>query len=520
MSNDDGRSPAPATALDASATVRTVNAAARAPEIGRAGAAAVTPRALASAPDEDEDDDVALPPLDDDDGSDDDAPGIDDDAPVSIDVPEAEDDPYDDATADELAVDDVDPVPEDDADDDREIDVGALTDGIDTSDDADPRDDTQGFDASDEDDEDDDDGGEDDGGVEGTSEAIEDEVDEAALPELDADDEGEFEDQDLLAAVGAEDAPLPPWAKARWSVREGAGASVPCACVAVGRGRVVAAGDVLLVVDEGAHAARQSGAARAGVSVAASGDAAYVATRRGAVVVVRGEPSGAAPLPGWRARGALELATTAGRLWVRCDDALWCAASVSDDGPELAPEPVRPRGVRAIAAAGAVALAITTDHGAPSVERRRSDDEGWRAAALRGEAARASLDPTVRLVAAAEGQAIAILGEQRVCVSRDGGASFTVVDLPCAAAAAFAGDAPDAPLLVLIGRPGHEAGYLVEVDRAGDTAVLAAIPGAFPEASEDGPAPGAAGLAWDASRELAWAASGAGLVALGRARRH
>ena len=194
--------------------------------------------------------------------------------------------------------------------------------------------------------------------------------------------------------------------------------------------------------------------------------------------------------------------------------------TAADDGPEIAPEAVRTRGVRALAATGGVVLALTLDHGVPSVERRRSDDEGWHGEVVRGGAGRAALDPSARLCAAASGRSLAILGEQLVCVSRDAGASYLVVELPCSAAAAFAGDAVDAPLLVLVGRPGHEAGYLVEIAATGDALVLAALAGAFPEASDDGPLPGSGAVAWDGAREVAWVASGAGLVAIGHTRRH
>jgi hypothetical protein len=509
MSSNDEPSRGRAAAEMRAARVRSVD-----------GSACVRASAVHAAGIVDEEDAVELPPLDD--GGADEASGLDDDAPPSIDVPDSELDPLDDANADELAFDDLDPLPDDEArdDDDREVDVGAWTEGIDTRDEAEARDDTPGFGADEAYDLAPEDTSADDGGAEGTAEAIEDEVDEGALPELDADEEAEFEDEELLAAVGAEEAPLPPWATPRWSPLEGAGGPLPCAAVAASGGRVVAAGDVLLVVDEGAHAARQSGATRGGSSIAADARAAYVATRRGTIVVLRGDDAAPSALPGWRARGALELVTTSGRLWIRCDDTLLCATTFADDGPTSAPEPVRARGVRAIAAAGSATIALLVEHGAARIERWRSDDEGWRGDAVRGEASRAAIDPSARLCATASGRAIAIAGAQRVFVSRDGGASWSGLAEPCAAAMAFAGEAADAPLLLFVGRPGADAGHLVEVSPSGVARTLAAVPSAFPEASDDGPAPGAAALAWDATRELAWVASAAGLVAIGRARRH
>src|SRR5439155_24290796 len=68
-------------------------------------------------------------------------------------------------------------------------------------------------------------GGADDGGAEGTSDDPEDEVDEAALPELDADDEGD-EGDDELAGILLADTEIAalPWDAARWTLVEGAGA--------------------------------------------------------------------------------------------------------------------------------------------------------------------------------------------------------------------------------------------------------------------------------------------------------
>lgn len=479
--------------------------------------------ALERAGETDEQEEIELPNLDEEPGEEDEATGLGDEAPPVIDVPDVELDPFDDADAEELSVDEIDPVPDDEAradDEVREIDDGSPTEGLVTGDAEDPLDDEDGLTVQDAPELDSDPDDEDDGGAEGTSEAIEDEVDESALPDLDSDDEVEFEDQELIAAVGAEEAPLPPWSSSRWHECQGAAATTRCTAVGVAGGRVFAVGNVIFRVEQGELAARRSASVRAAVSVVADADALYIATRRGQLMVVRDTLAPPTPLPGWRARGALELAATSDRLWVRCDDALWCVAIAPGGGARLAPESVRATGVRAIAAADGAAIALTIDHGVPSVERRYGDDEGWRAAVIRGGAARAALDPSARLAASAGGRNLAILGEQLVCASRDGGATFDAIALPCAAAAAFAGAAPDAPLLVLIGRPGHEAGYLVEVACTGETALLAQVPGAFPEANDDGPLPGSAALAWDGSRELVWVASGAGLGAFARTPRH
>src|SRR5260370_1100184 len=85
------------------------------------------------------------------------------------------------------------------------------------------------------------------------------------LPPLDAD---EGDDIDAGEAAGTDHAlaealladsegGLPAWADARLAVLEGAGAAVPCRSIAVAAGRVAAAGEVLLFVEEGARAARR-----------------------------------------------------------------------------------------------------------------------------------------------------------------------------------------------------------------------------------------------------------------------
>src|SRR5262249_32741675 len=159
----------------------------------------------------------------------------------------------------------------------------------------------------------------DDGGAEGTNEAPEDEVDEDALPELDADDEGEEGDEELAEVLlaGASEASIP-WAIARWIPLEGAGARVPCVTLSIAGGAVVAAGQVLLIVEDGARTARRP-AFGAGACAAAITDGLLLsATARGQLLLSTDGGKDASPLASLReGHGPLELAATNGRVFIR-----------------------------------------------------------------------------------------------------------------------------------------------------------------------------------------------------------
>jgi hypothetical protein len=360
--------------------------------------------------------------------------------------------------------------------------------------------------------------GADDGGAEGTDEDPGDEVDEAALPEMD-DDDGEAEDDGLAAVLLAEGEAAIPWAAARWTPLEGAGAAVPCRAVAAAGGRVAVAGEVLLLIEEGALTPRPLPSGEGAVAVALGDDALLAATARGQLLVSRDGGAEAAALGSWRAGveaslglwpadagSAVALAATPGRFWIRAGAALLCATA-----PARPLAAVRERGVLAITASAGVLVALTAGAEGPALERFRSDDEGWAetrlGADVRGlcERDRGAL----RLAAAAGGKAVALSDQQRLAVSRDGGATFRLLDVGATPAVAFAGDDLDAPLLALVAGKGGAA-FLLEIDAGGEAARIAEIAGAA----------GPAALAWDAAREVVWVASAAGLTALGRPRRH
>lgn len=370
----------------------------------------------------------------------------------------------------------------------------------------------------------------DDGGAEGTGDDPSDEVDESALPEID-DDAGEGDHDVLAEALLVEgEAGLPPWAAARWAVLDGAGAPVPCRAVAVAAGRVAAAGEVLLVVDEGARMARRSPFGEGAVAVALEADALLAATARGQLVAWRADGTEAASLGSWRAGLApalalrsdavarpVELAATPGRFWIRAGAALMVAAS-----PTSAPVAVRDRGVAAITASGPVLIALTVGAEGPALERFGGDDEAGAEVRLEGAARRiAERDRGALRVAAAGATCLAFTDQRQIAVSRDAGATFALFELGPVPAIAFAGEGAGARLLALVAPTAGGAAFVVELTAGGEATRIGEIAPAEGEAAVGAASPWAgAALAWDASREVVWVACGVGLVALGRPQRH
>ncbi|APR86594.1 Hypothetical protein A7982_11943 [Minicystis rosea] len=471
------------------------------------------------------DDELILPPPDAD--EEDEAEGdAEDELPAPID-----EDGLDDAEADDLDVggDDLETSDDELDEPDTEVDVGALDEGIVLDEEsADEHEDTDHPDddglISDES------GSDDDGGAEGTSEDPGDGIDEAALPELD-DDDGSAPDDGLAETLLTEGDIAVPWAAARWAPLEGAGADVPCRAVAAEAGRVAAAGEVLLIIEEGARAPHRLAFGEGSVAIALGDDAVIAATARGQLLVARDGGADAAAIGSWRAGvesslglwpadagHAVDLAATPGRFWIRAGAALLCATS-----PVQPLAAVRERGVLAITASGGVLVALTTGGSGPAIERFRGDDEGWAATPLAGIALRMAerARGAVRLASAAGGRAVALCDHQRIAVSRDGGATFTVVELGNVPAITFAGDSPDAPLLALMAPSPNAAAFVVEIDTAGEAARVGEIAVPERDGATEAPSPWtSASLAWDASRDVVWVASTAGLIALGRPQKH
>jgi len=467
-------------------------------------------------PQDDEDDDMDLPPLDaDDDGDENGTKEELDDA-----LPELRDDggdPLDDANAQDL---DIGVQIEDESDrsasDEAEgVDVGALDEDISDLEEESALDD--GHEATGLDDDDassdlDEDTTSDDGGAEGTGENAENDVDESALPELDESEHDEADDR--LADLLLEEATrgkIPPWAPTRFFVLEGAGAPVPCAAVTVAFGRVLAAGDEVLLVDEGAHAARRTGIETPCTAIAATEDMTVIATARGNLFASRDGCASATAVSGFRTgKGPVGLAATAGRIWILHDEALW-----SMTGQGSAPVLARENGVRAIAASGGSLVVLTARPEGAAIERLRGDDEAWQATPLPSEiAAQIAPEPRPTLAAALGGKRVAIVSSKGLSLSNDGGRSFESTDLQDVVAACFAGDDEDAPLLALVATPEATTSYLVRITEDAEPSRVAELRG------PDGASFTAASIAWDASRELVWIGGRQGLFALGLARQH
>jgi hypothetical protein len=474
----------------------------------------------ADPPKQDEDEDIDLPDfiVGDDDEADDGGDKFDEELPE---LRHDGGDPLDDSTASDLDI------GVHIADDDRRelaadandelVDIGAIDDEFARLDDAESalgeERENEGFVEDDEFASFDDDKGDDDGGSEGTGEDAANDVDENALPELD-ESENDQADESLADELleEATRARLPAWAASRFVQLEGAGASVPCGVVTVAGGLVWAAGDVLLTVDEGAHAARH-GSLEAPVSALAAMDGlAVLATSRGGLLVSRDGFATSSQVTGFRStKGPVGLACTPDRVWLLHEGALWSMAA-----GDAALARVRESGLRAMWAASGTLVTISSENEGVFVEKLRGDDEPRQPTALPSEVAKFVLEvhrPIV--VATAGGKRLALGSQDGLYLSNDGGASFFRVEVPGIAAACFAGDDLGADLLVMVAAPGEASAHLIRVTDDGEAARLAEVRG-----TQENGAFGDVSIAWDASRELVWIASRHGLAAWGPARRH
>jgi hypothetical protein len=434
------------------------------------------------------------------------------------DLDDGGDDPRDDLGSEAIETDDdLDPVDEhEEQEGDAEIDVGPLDEGLGLDENDGPGDDAgsaadQGEEGDDLDIDEHDEL--DDGGAEGTGDDPSDEVDEAALPELDADEEGEEGDEelsDILLGDAGEAAPIA-WAEARWSPIDGAGAALPVRALAFEGGRLAAAGERLLLVDEGALAARLASFGAGSTAVALTGALLLVAGPRAQLSLSTDGGEKSSPLPGFSAAALpIDLAATPGRIWLRADGALFCLGA-ADQPPAV----LRDRGVLAMSTSGAALIVLRRSAAGPSLDRLRGDDEGWQETALRGsirrriERARRGL----LLAASAGGRALALCDGAAVAVSRDGGKQFDTHELGAINALCFAGDDEAAPLLLLASTPDAAPGEaaLLRLLPGGELSRLATVAGA---------AAGPASMVWDATRDALWIACESGLLALARPSSH
>jgi hypothetical protein len=343
-------------------------------------------------------------------------------------------------------------------------------------------------------------------------------VDESALPPLDADDGRGAESPEIPGGAARAAASRSAGNRARWRVASGMGAHIPCSLVAVSPAHVVAAGRTVLVARGGARVSNGVGPDVDAVAVAATDDAIFVASRRGALFASMdgGESWATGSVPWPPARAKLALAATPGRLWICENGALWSVRWAGNGRPEP-PVLVRKDGVRAMAAADST-LVILAERGADlAVERLRGDDEAPPAELVSG-AVRAAIGKASPLLAsAAGGRVLGVLAGGTLYVSRDAGRSYGACPAGSAIALAFAGDRDDARALVLTtsAERGRDAPlYLTELgdgDVSTRAAEVALVSGEYDRA---------AAIGWDAAREVMWVACSAGLLAFERPAQH
>jgi hypothetical protein len=465
------------------------------------------------APPEDRDEDPSVvdeeldTPPEDDAG---DEPALLDDEDDGLDeLDDGADDPLDDAPSDMIETEmELDPEGEDeDGSDEREADVGPLDEGLDDEDDEVERDAENTADlGQDGDDLDIDEGSElDDGGAEGTGDAPEDEVDEAALPELDADEEGEEGDDELadilLEDVG-EPAPLAA-SKLRFVAIEGAGAAIPVRALSIEGGRLAAAGERLLLVEQGQLSAHQASFGAGSTAVALTGALVLVAGPRASLQLSTDGGERASALRGFAAaKSPIQLTATPGRLW-SCNDGALLGLGAGEHPPAL----LRERDVLALCASEGTLVVLRRTPSGVSLDRLRGDDEGWAETPLPASLRRLIERPrhALLIAAAAKGRAVAITDGASLSLSRDAGARFERLPIVGIRALCFAGEEATAPLLVLRASPNATEAALIELDPRGEALLRAILPGA---------GGGPAAMVWDPTRGCVWVACEAGLIAL------
>lgn len=356
--------------------------------------------------------------------------------------------------------------------------------------------------------EDDDASDADDGGVEGTDEDIAAEVDESALPELDADGGAAFEVDDLMREL-AERGFGRESNEPAWVLREGLQRDGVLADVVVDAGRVVAVGAEIVELASGDGALRSA-------RLPAAGSKALV--HRAGVVVAAGEKlltlgaraSGNEPLVLFEAhRPIRSVALFAGRVWAVAGDALWVIAS-----PPSSPQRVRERGARSVAASEDALFLLSAEEGALRLSRFRGDDGDWEVL----ESWRLDPDPTVRdgLVVSRGGSTLAFADRDTLWHAWDRGASWSSVEIE--GLVAFTPRTSDgADELILLVRQGGKAS-LATLGPTGTRPVE--IPCDEPSLDAAIASGGAIAMAWCDVRESLFVASARGLVVVGPRRTH
>lgn len=348
----------------------------------------------------------------------------------------------------------------------------------------------------------------DDEGAEGFQDAGEGGIDEDDLPALDADDGPDH--ADTWGEIRLPEAPnveISTWpvAAAPWLVREDLGVEVPCTAVAMGRDGAVLAGTEagVLWLEEGARRTRRGGPTWGAIrSLCALGDGLIAVA--GHRIVGTKDAQGEGWTAGSLAADADTTLTAApNHVWAQVGDAVYRFSA------DTVPAAVRVRdSVLAACASGASLVMLVTSGNEAFLERVRGDDEAVASQRLDGEMAIAVAED-VRFAATADGQVVGLFAPALgLAVSRDFGLTFEHFDMRGLRALTFAGDGDDAALLAVV------------ADRAETWLLEVGVGGAPRRVSKLASSEGTFALSWDHRREVVWVASGAGLVALERPRRH
>ncbi|MFO0615596.1 MAG: hypothetical protein U0414_23585 [Polyangiaceae bacterium] len=345
----------------------------------------------------------------------------------------------------------------------------------------------------------------DDGGIEGTNEDIAAEVDESALPDLDADAGAGFEVDDLMRELAASgfgrESNEPAWVLRDGLQRVGAFADV----IADG-GRVVAVGAELVELGPGDTAFR---------SVSLPAPARRVALHSSGVIVVSGDEllhvsrgaGSTAPLVLFDAhRPIRSLAIASGRVWTVAGESLWMIAS-----PPATPQRVRDAGARCLASAGDALFLVAVEANAVRLARFHGDDGDWQIVSTW------TLDPEaaqrVLLAVSRSGAALAFVDRDTLWHSWDRGATWASLELEGLLAVTHRSTDGRDELLILHRREGCVALASMGAAQLRPVELPCAQPW-FEGAVEGG------GLAWCDARETLFVATPRGLVAVGPVRTH
>lgn len=344
-----------------------------------------------------------------------------------------------------------------------------------------------------------------DGGEEGTEENIETLIDEARLPELDADDGGDYAAEDILSefrSQGMSD----DLGSHRFVRRESWKSPTPARFVCAREGWIVAADAELtwLGATEGSFSSRRL----------RRGATALVITRDNVLCALgsRVEVSALTSLSDEKEPLTLStitevnaLAHFSGRSWaLDSEGVLWRV--------EASPR-VELDHVLALGQGVDCALAIASDGGNLAFVRFEGDDTGWRRSPLSPVAAAIARGERLRLRASASAETIAMCSSAGLAVSRDGGVTFERIEGGSVLAVCFHGSRADGALIALsVGKD--------------DSLNLTVLEGDAHRVLTDlGPATardlrGDVDLAWDDVREVAFVAWSGGLAAFGPERPH